>query len=387
MAYFQKVPAKNKQGYKWKCTEDAPRDPVTGERRQITRRGDTKKEASEKVQLALKELEQNNYLSLDNKVTFKDFLPDWLDTYKKGKVKPSTYESHKRNISTHLLANFGHLKVRDLTVHRYQKYINTLLETRKTATVQHINATMSNALKKAAELGIITKNPCVGVIIKKRNEIVEEKIQYWVKEDIKLFLKCCKQDKETYFFLFLTLIRTGLRKGEAMALQWEDIDLDKAELNVNKTLLYHLSSEEDAFGPPKTNSSYRTIKLDPYLIQELRKLKHLQNKRKLLYGDRYSKLNFVFCKEDGKRLRDRTIQTAFERLKRVSRLPNIKIHDLRHTHAVMLLEAEVSLKEIQERLGHKDIMTTGNIYSHVTKSMEAKSINKFSEYMADSNTF
>jgi site-specific recombinase XerD len=82
-------------------------------------------------------------------------------------------------------------------------------------------------------------------------------------------------------------------------------------------------------------------------------------------------LNFVFCKEDGMRLRERTMQTAFERLKKTSKVPNIKIHDLRHTHAVMLLEAEVSLKEIQERLGHKDIMTTGNIYSHVTKSMEA----------------
>ncbi|UAL54404.1 MULTISPECIES: hypothetical protein [Metabacillus] len=73
------------------------------------------------------------------------------------------------------------------------------------------------------------------------------------------------------------------------------------------------------------------------------------------------------------RLRERTIQTAFERLKKTS--------------AVMLLEAEVSLKEIQERLGLKDIMTTGNIYSHVTKSMETKSINKFSEYMGDSITF
>ena len=386
MAYFKQVPAKNKQGYKWKCTEDGPRDPITGERRQVTRRADTKKEAKAKVDAAISEMKQNDNQPLTKNLRFKDYLPDWLETYKKGKVKPSTYEAHKRNIKTYLNPTFGQMKVTDLTRHQYQKFINELLEDRKTTTVKHINATMSNALKMAVDQNMIIKNPCTGIIIKKVEEVTSKKIHFWNKNEIKDFLQTCKTDNMMYYYLFLMLIRTGLRKGEAMALQWEDIDIEKCEININKTLIYHLSKEEAAFGPPKTPNSYRRIKIDQFLIDELKNLQHIQKKNKLQYGDKYSKLNFVFCKSNGNRMRERTIQTAFERIKRKSGVTNIVIHDLRHTHAVMLLEAGVSMKEIQERLGHKDIMTTGNIYSHVTDAMELKSIDKFSEYMADSIT-
>lgn len=386
LAYYKQVPAKNKQGYKWKCTEDGPPDPMTGKRRQITRRADGKKEAKAKVDAALHEMKLNENQPLNKDIRFKDFLPDWVDTYKKGKVKPSTYAAHKRNIKTHLIPTFGQMKIKDLSRHQYQKYINKLLEDRKSTTVKHINATMSNALRTAVDLNMIIKNPSTGVIIKKVDEPENEKIHYWGKREIKVFLEVCKEDNMMYYFYFLTLIRTGMRKGEAMAIQWEDINFEKGEISINKTLLYHVSKEEAAFGPPKTPSSFRTIKIDKFLCEELKKLNLLQKKNKLLLGDKYSTLHFVFCKSNGFRLRERTLQTAFERLKRKSEVTNIVIHDLRHTHAVMLLEAGVSMKEIQERLGHKDIMTTGNIYSHVTESMEMKSIEKFSEYMTDSNS-
>jgi len=386
MAYLKKVPAKNKQGYKWKCTKEGPRDPITGERRQVTRRADTKKEAEEKVDAAIREMERNGNQPINGVIRFQDYLPEWVETYKKGKVKEATYESHKRNIKTHLLPVFGKMRIKDLTKHQYQQYINKLLDGRKTTTVKHINATMSNAMSKAVDLNLIIKNPCSGVLIKKVDEVQSDKIKYWEKEEIGLFLQACKSDNMMYYYFFLALIRTGLRKGEAMALQWEDIDLEKGELTVNKTLVYHLDTKEDAFGPPKTSTSYRTIKIDSFLISELKKLQLEQKKNKLLYGGQYSPFHFVFCKSNGFRLRDRTIQTAFDRIKRKSKVSNIVIHDLRHTHVVMLLEAGVSLKEIQERLGHKDIMTTGNTYSHVTEAMEIKSIEKFSEYMADLNT-
>ncbi|WP_042348308.1 tyrosine-type recombinase/integrase [Bacillus massiliigorillae] len=386
MAYFKQLPAKNKQGYKWKCTIEGPPDPATGKRRQITRRADGKKEAYNKALSAYKEIEENNG-QVTTEVTFNQYLNEWIETYKKGKVKPSTFESHKRTIKKHLLPIFGNMKIKKLDLHQYQKYINYLLETRKETTVKHINATMSNAMSKAVLLGLIIKNPCTGVVIKKIETEKDDKIHYWTKPEINQFLKKCIEDKMIYYYFFLTLIRTGIRKGEAMALQEEDIDFENNLIHINKTLLYHLSNDEDAFGPPKTDKSYRKIKIDDFLANELKK-RILENKKnKLLFGDKYSKLNFVFCKPNGKRLRSRTLQTALERIMKKCEVSKICIHDMRHTHAVMLLESGVTLKEIQDRLGHKDIMTTGNIYSHVTEKMENEAVSKFAEYMADSNIF
>lgn len=110
--------------------------------------------------------------------------------------------------------------------------------------------------------------------------------------------------------------------------------------------------------PPKTKNSYRKVTIDRFLIQELKQYQLLKKKYKFMLGREYSKFNFAFCKKNGDRLRARTIQTAFDCIKLRAGVPNIKIHDLHHTHAVMCLEAGMTLKEIQELLWHKDIMTT-----------------------------
>jgi integrase len=112
-------------------------------------------------------------------------------------------------------------------------------------------------------------------------------------------------------------VLVGLRKGEAMALQEEDINFELGIIDVNKTLLYHVENEkEDAFGPHKTKNSYRKVAIDRFLIQELKQYQLLKKKYKFMLGKEYSKFNFVFCKNNGDRLRARTIQTALDRLKK-----------------------------------------------------------------------
>ncbi|MEH6943520.1 site-specific integrase, partial [Bacillus sp. JJ722] len=107
MAYFQKTSAKNKQGYKWKCTEEGPRNPATGKRTQITRRADTKKEALEKVKIALRELEMNNGLAYDKNMLLHEFLVDWLETYKKKSVKANTFKLHHKNVHKNIIPMIG----------------------------------------------------------------------------------------------------------------------------------------------------------------------------------------------------------------------------------------------------------------------------------------
>ncbi|MCB6219057.1 MULTISPECIES: tyrosine-type recombinase/integrase [Bacillus] len=382
MISFSKV-YKNKVHVGWKGTAEGPKHPVTGKRQQITRRGKTQAIVKEKILQALKDIESNLNKPIKSKL-IKDYLPEWLELYKKGKVKPSTYRAHYRNIHKYLIPEFGHIQVNKLTRAQYQSFINKLLTSRKTSSVSHINATMSNAMRQAYLNDEIVKNPCTGVIIKKIEEIEEEKkIHYWAKNHIKQFLNGFENEEKVYYYFFLTLIYAGPRKGEAMALQEEDLDFENDYIDINKTLLYHLSSEEAVFGPPKTKHSKRRVKIDPFLSSQLKQLITVNKKNRLSAGSLTSPHRFVFCKKDGSRLRERTIQNVFTRVKRKTGVPDISIHDLRHTHAVMMLEAEASMKEVQERLGHKDIRTTSNIYSHITPKMENEAVNKFSKYMAD----
>jgi integrase len=173
-------------------------------------------------------------------------------------------------------------------------------------------------MRQAVELGIIERNPCSNVVIKKFEAETSNEIHYWEKEHVQRFLQTALEtDNMIYYYFFKTLIYTGMRKGEAMALQWDDIDFEKGEISINKTLTYHLDrKKEGSFGPPKTKASKRTIDLEQSLAADLKKLRLEQMKNKMKFGSAYSKLNFVFCKSDGSRLKDRTLHTAFERIKK-----------------------------------------------------------------------
>ncbi|MFJ8243728.1 phage integrase SAM-like domain-containing protein [Peribacillus asahii] len=179
MAYFQKVLAKNKQGYNWKCTEEGPRNPTTGKRTQITRRAATKKEAAEKVAIALKEIQLNNGQTFDKKALLIDYLPKWLENYKRHTVKENTFKMHERNVYKKIIPLIGHMKIAELSPTIYQMFINKIAEQNiSRRTIEIIHTTMSNALNKAVSLQIIPKNPCYGVTIpnKKINQIKKEEV-------------------------------------------------------------------------------------------------------------------------------------------------------------------------------------------------------------------
>ncbi|MGZ0086917.1 tyrosine-type recombinase/integrase [Caldibacillus thermoamylovorans] len=124
--------------------------------------------------------------------------------------------------------------------------------------------------------------------------------------------------------------------------------------------------------------------MEPSLAADLKKLRLEQMKNKMRFGSEYSKLNFVFCKPDGSRLRERTLHTAFERIKKKANVPDIRIHDLRHTFVVLSLEAGIPLEQIQHDLGHESISITADTYTHLTKKLRKESRKKFSEYMSNS---
>ncbi|MFH7833933.1 tyrosine-type recombinase/integrase [Bacillus luti] len=378
MASFRKV----SNGWQYRIKF---KDPYTHQYKEKTKRGfKTKKEA----QIAATEEEQRilNGFEIDSvPVSLKYFLEDWLTVYKENTVRKNTFILHKRNIEKHIIPYFKNINLKDLKPMMYQNFLNHLTDQGYSkGTVKIIHRTMNNAMCKANSLKKIETNPCSDAVISNKNQKKEEGLKYMRTGDIPLFLKASYQYNYIYYIFFKTLINTGMRKGEAAAIQWSDIDFKENTINITKTLDFQTKEGEDLFGDTKTFSSRRTITIPDSLAKDLLNHKKWQNENKLVLQESYKHdLNLVFTKVDGSHLPKSTLFNALTRILKKAELPYLEIHGLRHTHAVLLLESGANLKYIQERLGHKSIEMTSNIYSHISDKINKDSISEFEKYMSN----
>ncbi|MED1535884.1 site-specific integrase [Bacillus pseudomycoides] len=158
------------------------------------------------------------------------------------------------------------------------------------------------------------------------------------------------------------------------------MDLEEGTISIRHTFTYDYKNLDNLFAKPKTKASYRTIILADFLIQILKNHKLEQNKYKLKLGGLYHDLSLVFARENGLPYPKSTLQRAMTRILKKANVTNITIHGLRHTHAVLLLDAGYSMKEVQERLGHDSVQITSDIYAHISKEMNKKNLNKYEAF-------
>ncbi|MGX4766012.1 site-specific integrase [Bacillus mojavensis] len=327
------------------------KDPLTQEPIEVSKSGfKTKKEA----QIAARQEEQRLIGDLEingGETLLKHYLKDWLAQYKQGNVRKNTYILHERNVNTKILPYFKEIKLKDIKPLRYQKFINYL-----------------------ADQG--------GVTIPRAKSKKKEKLEYIKSDDISLFLKVARQDNYLYYIFFKTLLETGMRKGEAAALQRKDIDLKNNFININKSLDFQVKEGEEIFGETKTYESERRIKISNSLAKELTTHMNYLNDNRIVFNEIYEHdLDLVFCRQDGKPLPKSTLFNALNRILKKAGLEKMPIHGLRHTHAVLLLESGASMKFVQERLGHKNITITSDVYSHISEKLENTSVDGYEEYM------
>ncbi|MEC2356018.1 site-specific integrase [Bacillus velezensis] len=359
------------------------KDPLTHEQIEVSKGGfKTKKEA----QLAARqeELRLNSDLEINGgDILLKHYLKEWLAEYKQGTVRKNTYILHERNVNTKILPYFKDIKLKDIKPLRYQKFINHLAEQGYSKrTIEIIHGTMFNALSTAVKpLKKLEENPCEGVTIPKIPK-KKEKLAYINSDDISFFLKIARQDNYLYYIFFKTLLETGMRKGEAAALQRKDIDLKNNYLHINKSLDFQVKEGEERFGETKTYESERSIKISNSLARELTAHMKYLNDNRIVFNEVYEhELDLVFCREDGKPLPKSTLFNALNRILKKAGLNKMPIHGLRHTHAVLLLESGATMKFVQERLGHKNITITSDVYSHISEKLENSSVDGYEEYM------
>jgi integrase len=381
VASFQKY--QTKEGQRWMFKMYTTPDPETGQKKQTTRRGfKTKKEAMVAAAKLDQEVESGIIVN-NNNVTYEDVYIQWFSNHTKT-IKISTKKTIESKFRTHILPRFGKLKIKDISKAFCQKMINEIADS--IASVNDIKVQMNQVFKYAVKMDIIARNPMEHVTIpKKQKELLNEenegdKRNYWTKDELKKFLSITKKEISLRdHVLFHLLIYTGARKGELLALTWDDIDFEVGSIRLWKTLFQ--TDGQHLFQTPKTKESKRLISLDTQTLALLKKWRISQMKEDLAHGETNSTNNVVFTRDDGTPLRLAYLNEKLNILIKKHNLHPINVHGIRHTHASLLFEAGASIKEVQERLGHADIQMTMNIYTHVTNTLKEQTAAKFQKYI------
>lgn len=359
-------------------------DPITRKKKYTTKRGfKTQKEA--KIALARLEVEiEKNGIPTGNKniSTFKEIYELWYDQYK-NTVKESTLFVQKNAIEKHILPNFESLALDKITVVYCQKQVNKWFRYYKK--YSNLIGLTTRIIDFGIKIGQISSNPMNQVIRPRKSERIDQKAYaapFYNKEQLQKFLEALEKNEDIQLFtMFRVLSFTGLRKGELQALRWKDIDLAKATLSVNQTLAKSEFGKE-IFQTPKTKHSRRTLSLDEKTLKYISNWKKEQQKRYLKMGINTLKPDqLVFTDFKNKPLYLDYLNNFMKNFLKEHKLKKITIHGFRHTHCSLLFEAGVSIKEVQERLGHTDIKTTMDIYTHVTEKAKEQTAEKYAAYL------
>lgn len=313
--------------------------------------GKTRREAVEKLEEAKAQLKATGCLP-SSKLTVGEWLDTWLNEYAKPHVRPTTYERYETLIRVHIKPVLGSVRLKELRSSQLQQFYNEkLAEGLSPRTVRYLHATLHAAFVWAVRDGLLPRNPADTVVPPR---ITKPNVNPLTIEQVRVLLEAAKDDPLFYPALLLE-VSTGLRRGELLGLRWRDVDLDNGVVHVQQSLVR--TSQGPLLQEPKTARSRRSVLLPAFVAEVL--------KRQAGEPDA-----FIFAAEDGRPLKPDAFSKRFSKFLRKAGLPHIRFHDLRHTHATLLLNQGVAAKVIQERLGHSTIAVTMDIYSHLLPGLQ-----------------
>ena len=337
------------------------------------------------------EYEKTRSKESKDKITFSDFVNKhwWLDHVEDGQHTPSTI-SFYRHMADDLLAYFGPRKrlaqIDAEAVKRYVKYCNTEAQTKRgepyspTTTAHHYN-TLRSVLEYARRFRYIQFNPCSDLSQKEKPKRSKKQIDFLAPDDARRFLSALETEPLLWKAFMNLLITTGLRRGEAVALQWGDIDPDKLTITIQRNVTIDKNSPDKIHvGPTKTGEE-RTIPIPARvhaLLMELKRQQQDQFKAVILPR------GFVFCSTaDPYKPIYPTEPTRWQRkFTERHNLPKVSPHDLRHTAATLALESGSSLKQVQDLLGHADPSTTMKFYAGLTEEAQRRTVEGIEKLIA-----
>jgi integrase len=306
-----------------------------------------------------------------------DFLNRWLEEISKQKVREKTFNNYVSLLNCHVREKLGLKRLSDIQAHEIQKLYNDMKKVDYSPkTIRHVHNVLSSALKQAVKWKMLIQNPC-DICELPRQEKVEMK--YFSPEQTTKFLQSAKDDK--HFLVFLTAIETGMRPGEYLALQWKDVDFQNQTISVRRAVFIRKGGGF-LFTEPKTKRSNRSIPLSSSLVTALKAHRIQQLEERMKLGISYQNHDLIFASEIGTPIMHRNLHRRhFKPILEKANLPDIRLYDLRHTTATLLLSAGENPKVVSERLGHSSIVLTMDVYSHVLPSMQKDATSKMEKMM------
>jgi integrase len=297
-------------------------------------------------------------------MTLAEYLPGWLDN-RRLSLRAKTAHQYSRTIQNHILPALGKSKLRDLRLLDIERFYSQLLQKGMGArTIRVIHNILHSALDKAVRYGLVTYNPTSGATLPKYSH---DEMMVLDADQVTQFL-ITAQDSPNYA-LFHLAITTGMRIGELFGLKWSDVLWQSGVVHVQRQKQY-VPGQGVQFVDPKTKAGRRTIKLGEGSLEVLRHHKAFQETQKARAGDRWHNLDLVFPNSLGGPGDASNIRLDFNWILKTAGLPKVRIHDLRHSCASLLLNHKVPVIVVSKMLGHSKPSVTLDIYAHVFHDMQ-----------------
>ncbi len=349
----------------------------TGKRREVWEQAESKSDAKERVK-ALERKYKSAPESFEFQGTLDQYLDKWLASSKQN-VGGRTYQDYVNYLRLHVRPTLGKKKLSTLRPLHIQELVDALRDKPLAPrTVRHAHSILYRALAQAVKWGVLATNPAAAVNLPKQ---VRKEMKCFTPEEAGKFLDACEGTR--FGLVFELALVSGMRPEEYLALTWPDVDFQKNTVTVQRVIVWERWTKEKYFAEPKTNKSRRTIPLPPYLMRKLQEHRKAQLEYKLKQGEKYkNEYNLVFTSERGTVVSLHNLQRRhFKPLLKTAEVPNIRLYDLRHSCATLLLAAGENPKVVSERLGHASIVLTLDTYSHVLPTMQQGATEKIASIL------
>jgi len=323
----------------------------------------------------LLELRDNRYVEA-SEMTLGAWLDSFLDAHE-GRRRRSTVSNYRKKVRVIIKPRIGHVRLQQLDATRLEAFYAQLKQGDELrpqgyalATIRQTHAIIRRALKDAVmpRGNYLLYNPAADLELPgddDGDENVVTVLHVWTADQLRAFLSGAQGQR--YFAFFYTAAVTGMRRSELCGLRWDMVDLERGIVRVERGR--HLVDGDEVWARPKSKRSRRLIELSDRQCAVLREHRTAQTKARLAAGPAWTDTDLVFADEDGTGASPDVFTRDFARLLATLDVPKIRLHDLRHTHATLLLEQGRPTKEVSERLGHSTTAFTMDVYGHVTDAM------------------
>ncbi|KKF47430.1 integrase/recombinase [Streptococcus satellite phage Javan632] len=357
-------------------------DKLTGKKARTTVTANTKKGVKIKAREAINAFTANGYCVKEKPTitTYRELVALWWESYK-NTIKPNSQQSMEGIVRLHILPVFGDYKLDKLTTPIIQQQVNKWADKANRgvkgayANYSFLNNINRRILQYGVTMQVIQYNPARDVIIPRKQQNKEHKVKFFSNQELKQFLDYLDNlDLSSYenFFdyaLYKTLLASGCRIGEALALEWSDIDLDNGTISISKTLNRYQETNT-----PKSKAGLRDIEIDKATVLLLKQYKNRQQVQSWQLG---RSEDIVFTPFSTKYAYACRLRKRLQKHFKAAKVPDISFHGFRHTHATIMLYAGIEAKDLQYRLGHSNISMTLNTYVHATKEGAKKAVSIF----------